>query len=388
MFQKARKELHKQLKKYTFSLVTRGITIPPDCVLENGEVSHYYTTSDELPVASTARKGCSVWIKKKARYRHHQLGPVFFTGGQDIPKVGDVVFGEMFQVANSERKFGKQSVKAERQSYKWWTCPGAPLYYLATMVLKGTSETEESLRKLLKLSDDYDDLWMLARVILFNNVQCFADMLNPQLQSVLNIKLHDTPVQFVHQLSTWLNDLTIFTEFKKLLPEIMPQTLPPLASSTSQLPPLSAVEPLPVKQFVGRKRRQSSGDSFKQDTHHRPDVNENKEYDPDEPGYDFSHRKPAAFTSAPGIYSSKAYSSYPQSPPYQPRSPPYQPQSPPYQPQSPPYQPQSPPYQPQSPPYQPRSPPYQPQSPPYQPRSPPYQPRSPPYEPFTPPPMY
>ena len=319
MFQKARKELHKHLKKYMFSLVSRGVTIPPDCVEEGGEVSHYYTTSEELAIGSR-KKGGSVWIKKKARVRQHQLGPVLLASSTSLPKPGDVVFGEV--IRGAEQKFGKQSFKTERQSYKWWLCPGAPLYYLATMVLKGTSETEESLRKLLKLQGDYDDLWMLARVVLFNNVQCFADMLNPELQSERRVKLREQPAVFIQQLSLWLDDFSVLTEFQKLVPE-----------TTSLPPPLSAVDPFPTKQFIGRKRRQLEAKS--------------EEYDPDDSNY-FSHRQPAGYTSGPGPSFSKSPK---YAPPYAPASPPYAPVSPPYAPASPPYAPESPTYAPFTPPH-------------------------------------
>ena len=319
MFNKARKELHKRLKKYTFSLVSRGVTIPPDC-MENGEVTHYYTTSEELQVG-TQRKGGSVWLKKKARSRQVELGPVVFTSSEELPKAGDVVFGELYQVANSERKFGKQSVKADRQSYRWWMCPGTALYYLATMVLKGTSETEDSLRALLKLCGGYDDLWMLARLVLFNNIQCFVEV----CMNSTDVKLRESPAVLVQQLSVWLDDFTILSEFQKRMPDQRPTGPPP-----------------PTRQFVGRKRSQEYNVSY----------NAN-EYNPAQCEFDFSHRRPAG----------------PASPPYVPASPPYAAASPPYVPASPPYAAASPPYAAASPPYAPASPPYAPASPPYAPSS-------------------
>jgi hypothetical protein len=340
MFTKARKELHKHLKKYMFSLVTRAVTIPPECVTEDGEVNHYYTTSDELVVGSRNKSG-SVWIKKNARSRQHQLGPVLISSSTSLPKPGDVIFGEVMK--SSERKFGKQSFKEERQSYKWWMCPGAPLYYLATMVLKGTSETEESLRILLKLQDNYDDLWMLARVILFNNIQCFADMLNPGLHAVPCIKLREQPAVFVQQLSLWLDDFSILTEFQKLIPANVPLPTKNLIPPLSATQPLSS-EPVLVKQFIGRKRRQPEKPHLLHDS--REAIHDSREaYDPDEPsyksrvnGYDFSNRQPAGLTSAPGIpRHSPPVSFVPLSPSYELESPPYMPTTPPYMPTTPPY---------------------------------------------------
>ena len=324
MFHKARKELHKHLKKYVFSLVTKGVTIPPDCIVEGGEVSHYYTTSDELMIGSRKKSG-SVWIKKKARARYHQLGPVLLESSSALPKPGDVVFGEVLKVAGSERKFGKQTFKEERQAYKWWLCPGAPLYYLATMVLQGTSETEEALRALLKLEDNYDDLWMLARLVLFNNIQCFVDMLDPEIQARQCVKLRNEPAVFVQQLSTWLDDFSVLTEFQKRAPE---PSLPIVAKS---FPPLSAAEPLPEKRFIGRKRQ-----------HVQLDVNskEEEEYNPARPEmneFDFSHRRPAGFTSSPprAVYvsSSPTYASL--TPPDGPLTPPGRSKSPTYAPFTP-----------------------------------------------------
>jgi hypothetical protein len=336
MFQKARKELHKHLKKYMFSLVTRAVTVPADCVLEGGEVSHYYTTTDELIVGS-AKKNGSVWIKKKSRARQHQLGPVLLASSNSLPKPGDIVFGEA--VKGPEHKFGRQSFKEERHSFKWWICPGAPLYYLATMVLKGTSETEDSLRQLLKLQGDFDDLWMLARVVLFNNVKCFVDLLDPQFQAKQSIKLREPPAVFIQQVAVWLDDFSVITEFQRL------QALSP-TNTASSIPSLAQVTSFPEgagattanttlgpqRKFIGRKRPFVT-EEYK--TEYHPE-----EYNPDDTQFDFSHRRPAGVTSAPGP--SKRYD--PVTPPYVPASPPYVPASPPYVPTSPPYAPFTPPH--------------------------------------------
>ena len=338
MFRKARKALHKELEKYVFVLVVRGVTVPPDCVI-HGEVTHYYTTAEELSVSPSRSLG-TVWVKKKGRRSHQRLGPLTLKdSGVELPKAGDILMGELQVDKASERQFGRQKFVAERQSFKWWINYGAPLYYLATMVLKGTSETETSLRKLLKLPGDYDDVWMLARVVLFNNVRGFVDMLDPSKKDLESVKLQEGgPVQFVQQLSVWLDDFSIMTEFQKLVPSGLPQGVPsglPQSRDNNDIPPLSAA-PAYQSDFVGRRRTTRASTLFVE------------EYNPDFPG----------FHSSSG--------------PIPPRSPQYAPNTPPYSPQ---YAPNTPPHSPQ---YAPNSPPRSPQ---YAPNSPPYAPNSPPYAP-------
>lgn len=314
MFKKARKELHKLLSQWTFSLITRGITIPPDCVV-NGEVTHYYTTADELSI-SPNKKTSTVWIKKKARWVGGRwFGPIFITEEtNDLPKPGEILFGEITVANGSQKEFGRQKISVEKQCYKWWQRSGEPLYYLALIVLKGTSETENSLRSILRLSTGFDDLWILARIVLFNNIQCVVNLLQPS--NTEKIKLQSKPVQFIHGVSVFLQDMSILSEFQKLVPDTL---LEPLSVPTS----LSLEESNNSRKFVGRKRRASTIE----------------EYNPDYPSYDFSNRQPAGETSGfqKVIQTTTHKVSYaPQSPPYAPQSPPYAPQSPFYEPQSPP----------------------------------------------------
>lgn len=323
MFKKARKELHRVLSGWVFSMVSRGVTIPADCVVD-GVVTHYYTSAEELPVAAS-RKGGLVWVKKKARsYHERRLGPIVLNAGQgtnDLPKAGDILMGELATVESSKQQFGRQKFVAERQSYKWWMSNAAPIYYLAVMVLKGTSETEKSLRPILKLHDNCDDLWVLARIVLFNNIQCVADLMVGRGLSE-GIKLQQGPVQFVQQLSLFLQDLTLLTEFQKLVPD-----MGVMLTETKKTPgPLDLPEALRAKTdkqtFVGRKRQATVLQ---------------EPYDPERPSYfDFSHRQPAGETAGPGPRPcSPTYALHTPSP-TRPCSPAYVPASPPYLPTTPP----------------------------------------------------
>ena len=327
MFKKARKELHKQLSQWTFSLITRGITVPASCVV-NDEVTHYYTTADELAVSPNKRTS-TIWLKKKARWVGSRwFGPIGLSEeSSDIPKAGEIVMGEIMVVPGSQKEFGRQKCSMERQTYKWWMRSGAPMYYLALMVLKGTSETEKSLRSTLKLPGDFDDLWVLARIVLFNNIQCVVDLLQPGNGD--KVKLHTNPVKFIHDLSVFLQDMSLLTEFQKRAPAtVIPPPGPP-GPPGPQEPPQQR-----EKVFVGRKRRATV-------------AVEEEEYNPEHPGYDFSHRKPAGETSSPPTLRHRPVPSYaPGTPPYVPASPPYAPETPPYAPETPPYVPASPPYYP------------------------------------------
>jgi hypothetical protein len=349
MFRKARKELHQQLSKYTFTLVVQRVSVPEDCVVD-GKVTHYFTTGEEMSISGApSRNPGSVWVKKKGRRSQQYFGMLLLTDNCDqLPKLSDILVGELHTIQKSVRQFGKQKFAPESQTYKWWINHGGPLYYLATMVLNGTSKSEASLREVLKLQDDYDDVWMLARLILFNNIQGFVDMMDPVKKVVENVKLRLDPVQFVQQLSRWLDDFTIMAEFQKRVPESAVVVVPKKVSEADS------------EVFVGRKRRQR----------------QEEEYDPDR--FSYGNRVSSIITTETQSYQYER----PCSPDYELNSPPV---SPPYAPSSPPYAPSSPPYAPSSPPYAPSSPPYAPSTPPYAPSSPPYAPSSPPYAPSTPP---
>lgn len=327
MFKKARKELHKQLSQWTFSLITRGITVPATCVV-NDEVTHYYTTADELAVSPNKRTS-TIWLKKKARWVGSRwFGPISLCEeSSDIPKAGEIVMGEIMVVQGSQKEFGRQKVSMERQTYKWWMRSGAPMYYLALMVLRGTSETEKSLRSTLKLPGDFDDLWILARIVLFNNIQCVVDLLQPGNGD--NVKLHSKPVKFIHDLSVFLQDISLLTEFQKRVPSVViPEPKAPLSEPRAFPTEAERTE----KVFVGRKRRAAAAVDM-------------EEYNPEHPGYDFSHRKPAGETSSPPTLRYRE-SYVPGTPPYAPDTPPYVSKTPPYAPVSPPYAPGTPPYYP------------------------------------------
>lgn len=347
--------MHKLLSQWTYSLVVRGVTIPPECVVD-GVVSHYYTTAEELAVSCSSfnKKVNMVWVKKKARWVGSRwLGPISLTDEvKELPKMGDILMGEITTVAGSQKEFGRQKFVAERQCYKWWLCNAAPIYYLATIVLKGTSETEKGLRTVLQLPGGYDDLWVLARIVLFNNIQCVVDLADPNKRNLENIKLQQMPVKFVHQLSMALQDLSLLTEFQKLVPAQVIQEMPTIDRT------------LEAPGFVGRKRRVSVVSSTTSVVSNTTSVVSSttsvastrvstsavqEEYNPERPSYfDFSHRRPAGDVPEAGKQpQSPTYDLYtpsPNTPTYDLHTPPsYVPVSPSYDPVSPPcYAPSSP----------------------------------------------
>jgi len=235
MFKKARKELHKVLSKWTYSLVVHSLTVPADCVSpQDGSITHYFTTCDEISPLGVVQgqHGRKLWIKKKSRCLNKKhLGPVCLNVEESdkvLPRVGDILLGEMTTVAGTAKTFGRHQFVQERQSYKWWLLAGATaVYRLAELVYRGTSETEDALRPFLQLPGHFDDLWILVRVVLFQNLNCVVE-LSPSVK----LQQHSV-VQWMHQWSQFLNDMTLWTEFQQRLPATMNIQIRPAAAAVS-----------------------------------------------------------------------------------------------------------------------------------------------------------
>jgi hypothetical protein len=179
---------------------------------------------------------------------------------------------------------------------------------LAKVCVAGTTKNEYQLLGDMRTRDN-DDIWALCRLVMFGNIQTFADA--HQDKQTCQMRLTREPLEFVMATAETLGDWGIWERFTILVPDAQasdepPSTPPPRALVYQTTPP---PEPARAPYF--------------------PQL-------PTPP--------PSPPHASPGA---------PASPPCVPASPQYTPQSPQYTPQSPQYTPQSPPCVPASPPYVP-----------------------------------
>ena len=89
-------------------------------------------------------------------------------GGYDRPTDGQLICGEV-----EESSKGKKFVR-------WFPCDEAFMVLVATMLGHIELPTEERLGRLLLASEPADKYWAVARLVLFDNVQAFVDVLRYQ----------------------------------------------------------------------------------------------------------------------------------------------------------------------------------------------------------------
>ena len=401
MFEDARSTLFHTLSKWTFGTVIRQSVVPDGCVVKRDDgsqyVSHYFTTAEKLILLNNdRRKGRyvrpqveTIWVKKRSRMRKGLwLGPVQLAEKSDrLPRMGDIIVGELMEaereVGVSKKGSDKQRVRTQKKVYQWWHGDARCLWELANITLNGTTKTEQELRSILVTSDEYDDVWALARLILFGNVQCFVNSTN--LPPNERMRLNSNPVIFIQKAASAFHDPTILTRFQNCLPDV---SLPP---AVPQKPIYRSGQ---VEQNSLGEREEKSQHTYKETYNGGYGTADDSfipiSYAPTSPTVFAPVRqsrflpKSSEYQESPPVFAPKSPTYNPRSPTYNPRSPTYNPRSPTYNPRSPTYNPTSPTYNPRSPTYNPRSPEFAPRSPTYNPRSPTYNPRSPEFAPRSP----
>jgi hypothetical protein len=438
-FDAARLELYECLKSWVFARVCRPCTVPADSrqIVEGEEIITYYhgiaaVINGGLAVESSSELN-RIWFKKPAcmnynngqvretrRERVVKIGPVSIVAPDDkfFPKAGDVLMGKTFTEFNKKRKLvshpgrvaGNSDASTQHVKFTCWYPFAGPLALLFSLVCNGTSVSENDLRKELNVrylkrrgsKPGDDDVWALARLVLFGNVRAFADehlrlvqvgtVDSPRSQnegvSQNPMNLSCPPLEFVCCCSEFLKDNSLWDKFAELVPgATKPESVDSDDSSylsendedgintvTSIIKPLAIKALKPVPNSTSSVQREggvnvSTAHPF---LHAIGNRQHNFNY-----GYGSTTRNAyekdclGYGSTSPGNRSS-AYdptSPRPVSPAYNPTSP--RPGSPAYNPTSP--RPGSPAYNPTSP--RPASPAYNPTSP--RPASPAYNPTSP-----------
>lgn len=407
-FTNARRELYTQLSRYTFGKVVR-CTVPLDGQMRVGDqvtVTYFHGLATKLehrPLAPGSRP-TKLWFKKPppdAQQRPLILGPLQLDAADDqyVPRPGDVIMGNVVPSDGARRnpKEPRDSrdgagVPESNDRFTFWHPHAACLEYLLNFLYNGTALPELQLAHELRSrrKGAEDDVWAVARLILFGNVAAFAQQHVEPDAVKRPMRLSVPPLEFVWKCATKLDDDSIWAKFVELVPGAQPPVPAPsvepecIKPAPLIIPPLFGpgdeppVRPSAPTAFVGRARRAKADTStFSPPPPPPPALGSASyshfdAYSPDSPSYyppPPSHPVPPH----PVPHSVPHYSPPPHSPyhygSYTPQSPPHHPT---YQQQHP-----TPPPPPiasffHTPPYEPRSPLYSPSnSPPYCPTTPP-----------------
>lgn len=422
-FTSARRELYTQLSRYTFGKVVR-CTVPPDGQTRVGDqvtvtFFHGLATKMEHRQQLPGSRPVKLWFKKappEAARSTLSVGPLQLDAAQEsyVPRPGDVLMGNVVPSDGPRRApaavpGGSGTGLESNDRFTFWYPHAACLEALLNYLFHGTAVPEAQLAHELRSrrKGGEDDVWAVARLILFGNVRAFAEQ-HLGSSGAKPMRLSVPPLHFVWQCATKLDDDSIWDKFVELVPDAQPplEMEQPEAAKPTPLviPPLFAAGDEPSSRdpaFVGRTRRGRSdrpsqfggpSSSFAPPpppaaTFGSAAYSHHDAYSPEEPGY----FKPTPVSQPYGSYA-------PQSPPHYSSPSHYSSQPPPsaspfmsygsYVPQSPPHPSSSasssasahaassapPPVNTffHNSPYQPRSPLYSPSnSPPYCPTTPP-----------------
>ena len=284
-FDVARLELYACLRSWVFARVSRPCTIPADCrqVVNGEEVVTYYhglavasggwgPADSGDPTKPSTPTDNRIWFKKppSVAYNEHRhasrnpkngvnIGPITILPPTDkyIPKPGDVLMGKTSADGDKKRQLnfsrgGNSDARAQTQSTKFlcWYPFASSMAVLYSLVCNGTTLSESELRKDLNAryykrggaKPGDDDVWALARLVLFGNVRVFAEEhLRTSSSGTLktgmdtigeksrvattqtvtappNMNLSRAPLQFVSCCSNYFKDESLWDAFVQLVP--------------------------------------------------------------------------------------------------------------------------------------------------------------------------
>lgn len=237
MFAQAHQTLHGLLQRYTFSVVARDVVIPDkakEVTAEHGlRVTYYHGTAEERIVSLNYReRPKSVWFNKSGRAKDLKIaGVVTLCAGPPhaLPNVTDMLVG----IAEaSVPEPGKP--KRSGMHYTMWEMGATPVYELAKAVVSKIPVSEASLKPKLRLAgsaEGQDELWALARLVLFGNVAAF----DPQSQ--FPMALRRPPALFVQECAMRLNDDSIWQKYIEVCPSVKMALAPPPSPIMAPPPP-------------------------------------------------------------------------------------------------------------------------------------------------------
>lgn len=98
-------------------------------------------------------------------------------GGWVLPQRGQMICGVV-----------KETPRGPRFD-KWFVCP-PPIMLLINAVRNGTDKTEEELARVMMMPGYPDEVWAIARLVLFTNVEAFVDAAHYSYDHQYNIPPH------------------------------------------------------------------------------------------------------------------------------------------------------------------------------------------------------
>jgi len=237
VYSTARLKLHETLKQFSFVKVVEIVNVPAS----NGKPSFYHGTAITL---ERDRKQQEVFFDKGSRLRYTamiEIGPAKLVDAaigrehsSSIPQVGDVLIGVL---ADNLRKSRIPKV------LRSWSRHGNIIQELSRIFEYGTQQSELAIRKLLTQSESLmaeslgtkptfknaaDDIWMLAKVILWGDTRILAIMNNietnrklkkdadeQELKLASSIKINIPASEFVSNLAFRFEDPDILKDFEE-----------------------------------------------------------------------------------------------------------------------------------------------------------------------------
>jgi len=225
MFAQAHQTLHGLMQRYTFAVVARDVVIPDKAKEVTAElglrVTYYHGTAEERTVSLHYReRPKSVWFNKSGRSKDMKIaGVVTLCGGSPhaLPNVTDMLVG-ISEASVPEPGKPKRS----GLHYTMWEMGATPVFELAKALVSKVPVSEASLKPRLKLfGEGQDELWALARLVLFGNVAAF----DPQSQFPMTLRR--PPALFVQECAMRLNDDTIWQKYMEACPAVRVALAPP-----------------------------------------------------------------------------------------------------------------------------------------------------------------
>lgn len=319
-FDAARMELYTQLAPFVFVRLPRRAAVPAES--RPGTTGYFHGVGQ---CVSEEGKGGRVWYQKTSMaQRPLSLGPLAIAPPPPedtyVPQAGDIFIGKTVPPNAGSSSQGEKNDRLVN-----WYPFADPLFHLFHLVCNGTAKTEDALAHELRLRSKSgpDDVWALARLVLFGNVRVFAE--EHIHASSAKMRLSTPPLHFVHAASTSLRDNSIWTEFVKLVPDAVPPRPPSPPPKAAPPPPRPIVRPLSKPMMTAEQAMARTRGDY--GALYTPRDDTLKEYNPESPAY-----YPTAYTQQQPHSPRFAVNTPPDSPPFVLNTPP---ESPPYRPLSP-----------------------------------------------------
>jgi len=237
----ARQVLADLFGNWTFAAVTKPCMIPVDeAPSADGHVKHYFGTAEERSPTDVRGSRRRVFFQKVARHADaFWVGPAVVLEPAELPQPGDMLVG----LAEPNTGPSKAGRIFGGLKYTSWQAGARPAWELARIVTLGTSLSEAALQHALrtKTAGGADEMWAVARVVLFGNLRAFHPSEPPTMA------LRKPPSAFVHECAIRFSDPSIWTHYASLFPEVLRPPPPPAGPPAHRRPPAAStntIQPL------------------------------------------------------------------------------------------------------------------------------------------------